>query len=80
MTVAEHKPFSPQLRAVYDVLQREGWWTLGDIRAACVARGQGISEASVSARLRELRGRGYVIDRAPSGRRGIYLYRIGKDD
>lgn len=54
------------------------WWTFAQLRAALLADGIGISEAAVSARIRDLRKReygGYTVDRMATDRRGIFAYR-----
>lgn len=57
------------------------WWTFEQLRAALYADGIGISEAGLSARIRDLRKPqygGYTVDRMPTGRKGVYAYRCRK--
>ena len=62
--------------AVASLLADGQWRSLGEIRAG-VGRG---SEAGISARLRELRGKyGYAVEKRRVGRSGLWQYRIGKE-
>ena len=65
------------LGRVWGFMRDGGWHTLADIRSSC-----GGTEASVSARLRDLRKErfgGYTIDRQRvSG--GLYEYRMNKGE
>ena len=74
--VAEPKPMARQLKAVYDLMRTGEKYTLGSLAAMCRLNGVGISETSASARIRELRGRGFTIERTPSEHRGVWLYRL----
>lgn len=65
-----------QLRVVRDwMLERSGWYTLAEI-----ARGTGEPEASVSARLRDLRKRKFGAYDVPRRRRsvGLWEYRVSQ--
>ena len=73
----EFMDFPPeQKRSQYELVERVMrtgyWWSLIGIRAAIHGRA---SEASISARLREMRQRGWVVERRPSGKRGVYEYK-----
>lgn len=50
------------------------WVSLSQLADAC-----GGTEASVSARLRDLRKKGYIVDRRHVGR-GLYHYRVHWED
>ena len=62
-----------QLGAVADFMRGGGWHTLAEISAAT-----GAPEASASARLRDLRRAGFVVERRRRGdaRRGLHEYRL----
>lgn len=54
--------------------QRGWWWTLREI-----ADELGYPEASISARLRDLRKQGYPVERRRvAGQRGLWEYRVGE--
>lgn len=61
-----------QLRAVIDVLitHRRGWWTLRDLSDEV-----GAPEASISARLRDMRKLGFEIERRYVAK-GLHEYRL----
>ncbi len=60
-----------QLERVARFMSDEQWHTLPELSAAC-----GASEASVSARLRDLRKRGFVVERQRLTRGGLFGYRV----
>ena len=63
-----------QLILVRDATLNRGWMTLAAIEAAT-----GAPQASVSARLRELRARGFLVERrrtAPES--GLFVYRVSR--
>jgi DNA-binding CsgD family transcriptional regulator len=64
----------PRLKTLYTRVRQfmasGEWRTLAEIAAAC-----GGSEASVSARLREMRDRGHTVDRVYV-KRGLHRYRL----
>lgn len=67
-----------QLRAVYDVVHDGAWRTLAEIAAAMTTPA---SEASISARLRDLRKEkfgGFTVERRARGdrHRGLFEYRV----
>ena len=59
-----------QLQRVHHAMSLGGWWSLSDI-----AQATGGSEAGVSARLRDLRKSGQVIEKKNAGQ-GLWLYRM----
>ncbi len=70
-----------QLLAVYWTLESGGWLTLADIAhgASCHLIDAHVSEASASARLRDLRKPrfgGHVIERQRVGKSGLFRYRL----
>lgn len=76
---AERKPMGRQLKAVRDILSDGDWWTFDRLKVSMLNSGIGISEAGVSARLRDLRKPcygGHVIDRRATGRKGIFEYKM----
>ena len=71
---ADGSRISRQLDVVRDCIQAGEWWSL-----AGIASHTGYPEASISARLRDLRKDkfgGYRIDRRRSGDRGLWEYRL----
>ena len=63
---------APQMRRVHDFVIGLGWFTLAEI-----ARGTKAPEASVSARLRDLRALGFTVDREPvPDCPGLHRYRV----
>lgn len=63
---------SKQLKSVLALMSDGGWRTLADISQAVNA-----PEASVSARLRDLRREGYVVDRHRLPQKnGLHSYRL----
>lgn len=75
----DHKPLKKQLDAVRSIMLAGGWHTLGELKAR-LERDNGLitTEASVSARLRDLRKLkygAYMIDRRPREGR-LYEYRL----
>lgn len=65
------KRLAAQMKRVHDfVLGKGGWTTLGEISAAT-----GDPEASVSARIRDLRNMGYSVD-CEFVSRGLHRYRV----
>jgi hypothetical protein len=75
----EHK-LGRQLAAVHWHMTKryQEWWTLEQLRAALLAEGIGISEAGVSARIRDLRKPplNLIVDRQPTARKGVIAYRV----
>lgn len=69
--VATSKPMNGQLRRVYELMSDGGKRTLREI-----ARDTGCLETSASARLRDLRKRGYRVERKRVAK-GVWLYWIG---
>lgn len=67
-----------QLEAVRDVTHQGSWWTLAELKAEMNIRlGVYASEAGISARLRDLRKMGMIVDRQlVKGHRGLYEYRV----
>jgi len=61
---------------VGDLMARGRRWTLVGLQSACGAAGRPAGEASISARLRELSGKGFVHEKARVGgaRRGLWEY------
>jgi hypothetical protein len=76
----ERKPMGRQLKAVYTIMLFGEWETFASIKASLWRYDNiGISEAGVSARLRDLRKAEYgnhVIVRRPTEHKGIYEYRM----
>lgn len=72
LTQADSKRLGVQLEKVRALVIQSGWLTLGQI-----ARITGYPEASVSARLRQLRSLGHVVDRrrVPDAN-GLWEYRV----
>ena len=67
-----------QLPAIRAIMEDRSWHTLGGLREACAERGVAISEASVSARIRDLRKErngGHTVDKDYIGR-GLWQYRL----
>ena len=67
-----------QTAAVYRMMQNGEWWTFGDLQFWLKKAGIGISEAGVSARIRDLRKPqcgGHVIERKLIGK-GLWAYRL----
>ena len=72
--VKDHKRLTGQLNRVYACMMYGNWMTLAEI--ASFANG---TEASVSARLRDLRKKSYgsrIIDRRRVGSSGLFQYRL----
>lgn len=66
-----------QMRRVFEAMSDRRWHTLGDL-----AHSTGDPEASISARLRDLRKPkfgGFVIDRKYVGN-GLFTYKMGEPD
>ena len=79
MTYADRKPMGRQLSTVYALMSFGDWWTFESLRDALLRRGIGISEAGVSARIRDLRKPCYgqhIIERRKTERKGIWSYRM----
>lgn len=56
LVYADRKPMGRQLKAVYEALLSGGWWTFESLRHRLMFLDDiGISEAGVSARIRDLR-------------------------
>lgn len=56
-----------------------GWWTFGQLRGYLQSMyGMSVSEAGVSARIRDLRKPPYnlTVERRPTGRKGIWEYHV----
>lgn len=74
VTRKDEKRLTGLLQRVYDFMADGRWHTLSEIRDAC-----GGSEASVSARLRDLRRpeRGkYTIERERTSEPGVFVYKM----
>lgn len=75
----EHK-LGRQLAAVHWHMTKryQEWWTLQQLQDALLAEGIGISEAGVSARIRDLRKPPLklTVDRMATKQRGIFAYRV----
>lgn len=71
-TTEDRTRLGRQLEAVRAFMEGRGWQTLAGIREAT-----GFPEASISARLRELRAEGYVVERRREGR-GLWRYRVSR--
>lgn len=74
---AQRKPMGRQLAAVYDVMSDGAWYTFADLVKRLSYRGIGISEAGVSARIRDLRLNKYgahTVDRRKRG--ALWQYRM----
>lgn len=56
---------------------QQEWWTFAQLREAMLAEGIGVSEAGVSARIRDLRKPplNLTVDRTATGRPGVFAYR-----
>jgi hypothetical protein len=84
MTTAEkavaRAPMGRQLRAVYGFLSDGGWWTFAHIQSGVLYSDYvRISEAGISARIRDLRKPrygGHVIERRATAQKGVYAYRL----
>lgn len=63
---------APQMQRVHDFVLGRGWTTLGAISEAT-----GDPEASVSARLRDLRDMGFTVEREFVSR-GLHRYRVSR--
>lgn len=76
----EEKPhLGKQTQAVYDVMSDGAWWTFHQLTAVIYAMHHiGISEAGVSARIRDLRKQplNLTVERQKTNRRGIFQYRL----
>lgn len=71
IVIERDKPrLAPQMQRVHDFVLGVGWVTLGQISAAT-----GDPEASVSARLRDLRDMGFRVDRE-FVKNGLHRYRV----
>lgn len=66
-----------QLEAVRTYMLFIGWQTLGELESALQGK---YPQASLSARLRDLRRMGYVVDRRhrKNASRGLFEYRVSK--
>jgi Fic family protein len=74
LTFADHRRLGAQLAKVRDATVGRGWLTLAAIEAAT-----GAPQASVSARLRELRARGFLVEtRRSAPDSGLYVYRVSR--
>ena len=72
----DRQRLAKQAGAVWTLMQDNQWRTLSEIRQALVMRlGVVASEASISARLRELRGLHHQVDRKKVAR-GLFAYRV----
>lgn len=70
----DHARLGSQLQGVYEVLKRGGWHTLASLATAV-----GGTEASVSARLRDLRKDkfgGFTVERRRVADSGLHEYRL----
>jgi hypothetical protein len=61
-----------QYQMVERVMRTGFWWSLPGIRAALHGRAM---EAAISARLREMRAKGWLVERRATAKRGLYEYR-----
>ena len=67
---------SDQQRRVTEVMSDGKWWTLFDLAWASGTNGHSTPEASVSARIRDLRNvYGQTVERRRSGVNGLWEYR-----
>ena len=69
----DHARLTAQLDAVQELMRDRAWRTLGQIAAKC-----GAPEASVSARLRDLRKKrfgAHTVNRTYAGN-GLYMYQL----
>jgi Fic family protein len=72
LTFADRKRLGKQLCLVKGVVVGAGWMTLAHIEALT-----GAPQASISARLRELRSLGYLVERrAVPGGNGLHEYAV----
>ncbi len=75
-----------QLRRVFEYMRQREWVTLRELNQACGVSGELLSEASASARIRDLRKEkfgGYTVDRRRSVTdpdSGLFEYRLGGRD
>jgi len=70
VTVRDAKRLGRQLSAVFDLMREGEWRTLAELSEAI-----GASDASVSARLRQLRAMGHTVDRRRIAE-GVFAYRV----
>lgn len=74
LTPSDRVRLGHQFKGVRDLMNDGQWRTLGEIFAAL---GMGFPEASVSARLRDLRHNGRTVERRRRGpSRGLWEYRL----
>lgn len=79
LTFEDRQRLAKQTEAVWSVMQDHVWRTFGEIQNLIVLRLRvHASEASISARLRELRGKGHQVDRRhrEGSPRGVFEYRV----
>jgi len=72
--IKDQKRLTGQLNRVYEFMKHGNWWSL-----AAISHYTGGSQASVSARLRDLRKEkfgSYIIDRRRMGNSGLFQYRL----
>ncbi|HLG99348.1 MAG TPA: hypothetical protein VKX49_23760 [Bryobacteraceae bacterium] len=80
LTADDKKRLGRQLDQVRELVLDRGWWTLGDIQRGLIHRHGGhFPEASISARLRDLRSLGYTVERKNLGA-GLFAYRVTKPE
>lgn len=72
---AEDRARLRTLSELVESLMLDGQWR--SVRAIRSAIGRG-SETGLAARLRELRGRGYVVTKRKTSTPGLYQYRVKK--
>lgn len=66
-----------ELAAVYEIMRSSRWWSLSELVEEFSRRGKPHLSTSVSARLRELRSRGFTVDsRIRDGARNTWEYRL----
>lgn len=71
----DRQRLAKQTEAVWTLMSDTQWRTLGEIRQALFQMGTVASEASISARLRELRGLQHQVDRKRIAQ-GLFAYRV----
>lgn len=76
VSVGDHERLTGLLGRVGRYMEVTGRWvTLAELSAACNG-----AEASVSARLRDLRKRGWEVERRKTDRPGIFEYRAARPE
>ena len=77
----DHRRLTSQLVIIADLMSAGDWWTLDELKRACIARyGKHYGEAGISARIRDLRkpkfGASEVESRRHPDANGLWQYRI----